>query len=140
VLTPSSNTALEPLTSALVAQLPGCSAHFSRFTVTEIALPEQALGQFDDRKILAVAELLADARVDVIVWRPLQGVVTRIRQPSLLRRSNRSLRRSDRRKAREWPLTPQTNSRFQLRVVGRSRARQTSDYTPTETDGRRTSV
>ena len=68
VLTPSSNTALEPLTSALAAAVPGCSAHFSRFTVTEIALSEQALGQFDDSKILAAAELLADAKVDVIAW------------------------------------------------------------------------
>ena len=68
VLTPSSNTALEPLTSALAAEVPGCSAHFSRFTVTEISLSEQALGQFDDSKILAAAELLADAKVDVIGW------------------------------------------------------------------------
>ena len=68
VLTPSSNTALEPLTSALAAAVPNCSAHFSRFTVTEIALSEQALGQFDDSKILAAAELLADAKVDVIAW------------------------------------------------------------------------
>ncbi len=68
VLTPSSNTALEPLTSALAAAVPGCSAHFSRFTVTEIALSAQALGQFDDSKILAAAELLADAKVDVIGW------------------------------------------------------------------------
>ncbi|MEO8281002.1 MAG: aspartate/glutamate racemase family protein [Ideonella sp.] len=68
VLTPSSNTALEPLTSALVAEVPNCSAHFSRFTVTEIALSERALGQFDDSKILAAADLLADARVDVIAW------------------------------------------------------------------------
>jgi len=68
VLTPSSNTALEPLTSALVASLPGASAHFSRFRVTEIALDAAALGQFDDSKILAAAELLADAKVDVIGW------------------------------------------------------------------------
>ncbi|MBA4742457.1 MAG: aspartate/glutamate racemase family protein [Azoarcus sp.] len=68
VLTPSSNTALEPLTSALVAGLPGVSAHFSRFTVTRITLDEAALGQFDDSKILAAAQLLADARVDVIGW------------------------------------------------------------------------
>jgi len=68
VLTPSSNTALEPLTSAIAAALPGCSAHFSRFKVTEIALSAQALGQFDDSKILAAAELLADAKVDVIAW------------------------------------------------------------------------
>jgi len=68
VLTPSSNTALEPLTSALAAGLPGCSAHFARFKVTEIALSDQALGQFDDEKILAAAELLADAKVDAIGW------------------------------------------------------------------------
>lgn len=72
VLTPSSNTALEPLTSALVAAVPGgsahVSAHFSRFKVTEISLSQQALGQFDDSKILAAAELLADAKVDAIGW------------------------------------------------------------------------
>jgi maleate isomerase len=68
VLTPSSNTALEPLTSALAADLPGCSAHFARFKVTEISLSRQALGQFDDEKILAAAELLADAKVDAIGW------------------------------------------------------------------------
>jgi maleate isomerase len=68
VLTPSSNTALEPLTSALAAAMPGCSAHFSRFRVTEISLAAAALGQFDDTKILAAAELLADAKVDVIAW------------------------------------------------------------------------
>jgi maleate isomerase len=42
--------------------------HFSRFKVTEIALDDRALGQFDDSKILAAAELLADAKVDVIGW------------------------------------------------------------------------
>ncbi|HEU4779928.1 MAG TPA: aspartate/glutamate racemase family protein [Steroidobacteraceae bacterium] len=68
VLTPSSNTALEPLTSALVGGLPGASVHFSRFKVTEIALDDRALGQFDDSKILAAAELLADAKVDAIGW------------------------------------------------------------------------
>jgi maleate isomerase len=68
VLTPSSNTALEPLTSAIVSQIPGVSAHFSRFTVTRISLDEQARGQFDDSKILAAAQLLAEARVDVIGW------------------------------------------------------------------------
>ncbi|GLS16856.1 maleate cis-trans isomerase family protein [Hydrogenophaga electricum] len=68
VLTPSSNTALEPLTSAIVATVPGASAHFSRFRVTEISLSAQALGQFDDSKILAAADLLADAQVDVIGW------------------------------------------------------------------------
>lgn len=68
MLTPSSNTALEPITSAMVSGLPNVSAHFSRFTVTEISLRDQALGQFNLDKILAAASLLADARVDVIAW------------------------------------------------------------------------
>src|ERR1700757_393578 len=64
MLTPSSNTTLEPVTSAMLAGLPGVSAHFSRFRVTEIALTDEALAQFDDRPILVAAELLAHARVD----------------------------------------------------------------------------
>ncbi|MEO8935925.1 MAG: aspartate/glutamate racemase family protein [Burkholderiaceae bacterium] len=68
VLTPSSNTALEPLTSAIVGTVPGVSAHFSRFTVTEISMGDRSLQQFDDTKILEAARLLADARVDVICW------------------------------------------------------------------------
>lgn len=68
MLTPSSNTALEPLTNAMVADLPSVSAHFSRFPVTEISLRDQALGQFDDSKILEAARLLADAHVKVIGW------------------------------------------------------------------------
>jgi maleate isomerase len=68
MLTPSSNTALEPITSAMLAGIPEVSAHFSRFKVTEIALSETALAQFDDSEILRAAELLAHAKVDVIAW------------------------------------------------------------------------
>ena len=68
MLTPSSNTALEPITSAMVAGLADVSAHFSRFKVTEIALSDQALAQFDTSNILRAAELLAHAKVDVIGW------------------------------------------------------------------------
>jgi maleate isomerase len=68
MLTPSSNTALEPLTAAMLAGLPEVSAHFARFRVTEISLRDQALGQFDIAPILEAARLLADARVDVIAW------------------------------------------------------------------------
>jgi maleate isomerase len=68
VLTPSSNTALEPLTSAMVSQVSGASAHFARFPVIEISLRDASLRQFDDSKILDAARLLADARVDVICW------------------------------------------------------------------------
>jgi maleate isomerase len=68
ILTPSSNTALEPITSAMLSALPHVSAHFARFTVTEISLTQQALGQFDANRILDAARQLADARVDVIGW------------------------------------------------------------------------
>jgi maleate isomerase len=68
MLTPSSNTALEPITTAMVAGLPEVSAHFSRFKVTEIALSSQALAQFNNDEILRAAELLAHARVDCIGW------------------------------------------------------------------------
>src|SRR5438128_2476326 len=68
MLTPSSNTVLEPVTMAMLAGLPEVSAHFSRFKVTEIALSAQALGQFDDTEILRAAELLAHAKVDAIAW------------------------------------------------------------------------
>jgi maleate isomerase len=68
MLTPSSNTTLEPVTTAMIAGLAEASVHFGRFRVTEIALTERALGQFDDSEILVAAELLAHARVDVIGW------------------------------------------------------------------------
>jgi maleate isomerase len=68
MLTPSSNTVLEPLTSAMLAGLPEVSAHFGRFKVTEIALSVASLQQFDDSEILRAADLLAHARVDVIAW------------------------------------------------------------------------
>jgi maleate isomerase len=68
ILTPSSNTALEPMTTAMIGGLPEVTAHFARFPVTEISLRSQALDQFDNEKILYAARLLADARVDVIGW------------------------------------------------------------------------
>jgi len=68
MLTPSSNTVLEPVTSAMVAALPEVSVHFSRFRVTEIALSHCALGQFDLPPLLEASQLLADANVDVIAW------------------------------------------------------------------------
>jgi maleate isomerase len=68
MLTPSSNTILEPVTQAMVAGLSEVSVHFSRFKVTEIALSSSALAQFEDSEILRAAELLAHARMDVIAW------------------------------------------------------------------------
>lgn len=74
ILTPSSNTALEPLTYALITALNAHSpstiitAHFSRFPVTQISLSPDGLAQFDLAPILAAAQLLAHAEVDIIGW------------------------------------------------------------------------
>ncbi len=73
VLTPSSNTRLEPLTAELLRGLPEVSAHFSRFRVVDVSLAPSALAQFDTGAILAAADLLADAKVDAIVWSGTSG-------------------------------------------------------------------
>lgn len=68
MLTPSSNTVLEPVTTRLVAGLADTTAHFSRFRVTRISLDAADLDQFDPAPMLAASRLLADAKVDVITW------------------------------------------------------------------------
>ncbi|MCQ9617901.1 aspartate/glutamate racemase family protein [Paenalcaligenes niemegkensis] len=69
MITPSSNTVLEPYTSAILASLfPRVSAHFQRFTVREISLSTSALAQFETEPLLEAAELLSDARMDAIAW------------------------------------------------------------------------
>lgn len=68
MLTPSSNTVLEPVTTRMLGLLPDVGVHFSRFRVTAIGLDAGLLDQFDDRPMLRAAELLADAKVDVISW------------------------------------------------------------------------
>lgn len=68
MLTPSSNTVLEPVCAAMLAGLPQTSVHFSRFRVTDISLDEAALGQFRMQPMIDAAALLADAHVDTICW------------------------------------------------------------------------
>ncbi len=72
VLVPSSNTALEPLTNAIISSIQSTqfriSVHFSRFRVTTIDLSSSANAQFEFLPILMAARLLADAKVDVIGW------------------------------------------------------------------------
>jgi len=68
MLTPSSNTVLEPVTTAMLSELPDVTAHFGRFRVTEISLRDQALGQFQTAPMVDAAHLLADAHVDTICW------------------------------------------------------------------------
>lgn len=69
MLTPSSNTVVEPYTSAMLWPLfPEVSAHFGRFRVTKIALDASSNDQFALEPILEAADLLADARPAVIAW------------------------------------------------------------------------
>lgn len=74
MITPSSNTMVEPLTSAMTAHLlDDVSVHYARIPVTRIALDQGALDQFEREAMLTAARLLADARVDVICWNGTSG-------------------------------------------------------------------
>ena len=68
MLTPSSNTVLEPLTSQMLNGVHDVTAHFSRFRVLKISLESDALDQFDVQPMLNAAGLLADAEVSSICW------------------------------------------------------------------------
>ena len=74
ILTPSSNTALEPFTQALItslnASLPSynITVHFSRFPVTTISLTPSGLAQLCREHIIAATQLLTYAEVDIIGW------------------------------------------------------------------------
>ncbi|MAH83289.1 MAG: Asp/Glu/hydantoin racemase [Rhodospirillaceae bacterium TMED8] len=68
MLTPSSNTILEPVCASILSQSPQISAHFSRFRVTEISDRQTSKKQFNHHPMLEAASLLADAKMDVICW------------------------------------------------------------------------
>ena len=68
MLTPSSNTVLEPITQDIIAPLDNVSAHFSRLKVTEISLNSHGLAQFELDPFMHAAGLLADARMHAITW------------------------------------------------------------------------
>ncbi|MGW4163141.1 maleate cis-trans isomerase family protein [Streptomyces sp. NPDC004788] len=74
MLTPSSNTCLEPVTYRLLDGARDlASAHFARVPVTRIALDGGSDAQFASEPMLAAAAQLADARVDVIAWNGTSG-------------------------------------------------------------------
>ncbi|BDG73109.1 maleate cis-trans isomerase family protein [Roseomonas fluvialis] len=73
MLTPSSNTVLEPATYALLADTPGVTAHFQRLRVLSITLDGGSTGQFDTAPMVAAAEMLADAKVHAICWNGTSG-------------------------------------------------------------------
>lgn len=69
MLTPSSNTVLEPYTSAIFAAHGGAATvHFARFRVVEISMSEVSRSQFALKPILEAAERLAEAKVGCIAW------------------------------------------------------------------------
>jgi maleate isomerase len=73
MLTPSSNTVLEPLTAAMLAATPEITAHFARLRVVAINLGAESRAQFDPAPMVAAARLLADAEVHSIVWNGTSG-------------------------------------------------------------------
>ena len=74
MLTPSSNTVLEPYTSAMFAPFgQEASAHFGRFRVVEISMSEASQSQFVMDPILDAAERLADTGLDTVVAGPAQS-------------------------------------------------------------------
>ncbi len=68
MITPSSNTVLEPACAAMLREMPGITAHFARLRVTRIALDGDASAQFDVAPMVDAASLLADAKVAAICW------------------------------------------------------------------------
>ena len=68
MITPSSNTVLEPACAEMLRGVPGVSAHFARLRVTRISLDTGATAQFDPAPMVDAAMLLADARVQSICW------------------------------------------------------------------------
>jgi maleate isomerase len=73
MITPSSNTALEPITARLLADTPSVTAHFARLRVTEISMGGKALAQFDQAPMLEASSMLADMRPHAIVWNGTSG-------------------------------------------------------------------
>ncbi|MGJ8583483.1 MAG: maleate cis-trans isomerase family protein [Marinosulfonomonas sp.] len=69
MLTPSSNTVLEPYTSAMFAPFGDeASVHFGRFRVVEISMSEASQSQFELEPILEAADRLAETNPHLIAW------------------------------------------------------------------------
>ena len=67
-ITPSSNTALEPLTMAMTEQISSrISVHFSRVPVKTLTLGSQDIAQCQTQKLVGAASLLADGGLDAIL-------------------------------------------------------------------------
>lgn len=67
IVLPSSNIVVEPLAATALGNH-DATAHFSRLGVFDVTLDAASLAQFTMKKHMQAARLLADARVDVLVW------------------------------------------------------------------------
>ncbi|MEW9584258.1 GAF domain-containing protein [Paraburkholderia sp. DGU8] len=73
-ITPSSNTALEPMTMAMSHQISSrISTHFSRVPVKTLTLDSKDVNQFQTQKMVDSAALLSDGRMDAILWNGTSG-------------------------------------------------------------------
>ena len=81
MILPSSNTVVEPVACAMVADLCAAlpagaapvSVHFSRFALTAVQVENPAAAYYDSGALLGAAKLLADARCQVICWNGSAG-------------------------------------------------------------------
>ncbi|KAK0891259.1 hypothetical protein LTR91_024797 [Friedmanniomyces endolithicus] len=81
-IVPSSNTALEPLTTALLHSLPRSSSSsnpqiiplFTRIRVTTVGTDPHSTSQFSPQLLITAAQLLADAQADAILWNGTSGM------------------------------------------------------------------
>lgn len=67
-IVPSSNVALEIVTTAIVTQLPLVSVHYSRIPVTTTDIKSGAASQFSVGKLVSVAELITNCPVQTVLW------------------------------------------------------------------------
>ncbi len=68
MLTPSSNSVVEPYCYKIVSSIENTSVHFSRVEVLKIDNGEESLSQFKDENMLRGFDLLSHVRPDVIGW------------------------------------------------------------------------
>ncbi|GHH66776.1 Asp/Glu/hydantoin racemase [Streptosporangium violaceochromogenes] len=73
MITPSSNTVVEPMTGELLATRPDVSVHVTRLRVTSISLDPADTRQFGLDSFTDASRLLGDARVDVVAWNGTSG-------------------------------------------------------------------
>jgi maleate isomerase len=73
MIVPSSNTCLEPVTYRILEGVDEVSVHSARVPVTRIALDADSTSRFSVRTMTEAAQLLADAKVDVIAWNGTAG-------------------------------------------------------------------